>query len=59
MERLFDAGKRVAYIRGDAHWMISERTKTLLLRDWTLLEARPRDRDEYFESIDFRFSQHR
>jgi hypothetical protein len=52
MERVFDHGKLFAYIRGDAHWLVSETTGTILLQGWELIDAAPKKREEYFGAID-------
>lgn len=56
MERLFDHGKMHAYIRGEAHWLVSETTGAIVLSSWELIPAKKRD--EYFEAIDRTLAKH-
>jgi hypothetical protein len=58
MNRLFDHGKLYPYIRGDAHWLVSEKTGVIVLAPWLLIDASPRKREEHFESIERTFARH-
>lgn len=58
MGRLFDHGKAYPYIRGDAHWLVSETTGTIVLSPWLLSDADPVKRDEYLASIERTFARH-
>ncbi len=58
MERLFDQGKLFPYIRGDAHWYVSDGTGAIVLWPWELKDARARDRDEYFEAMERTFARY-
>jgi hypothetical protein len=58
MERLFEHGKMYPYIRGDAHWLVSAQSGAILLSGWLVKDSRPKDREEYFESIERTFARH-
>lgn len=58
MQRLFDHGKLYPYIRGDAHWLVSENTGAIVLSPWLLEDARPKDRARHFESIERTFARY-
>lgn len=58
MQRLFDHGKLYPYIRGDAHWLVSEKTGVIVLSPWLLSDAEPKDREEHFESIERTFARY-
>jgi hypothetical protein len=58
MTRLFEHGKLYPWIRGDAHWWVSEKTGVIVLSPWLLTNSSPRKREEHFESIERTFARY-
>ena len=58
MTRLFDHGKLYPYVRGDAHWLVSEKSGVIVLSPWLLTDSSPRKREDHFESIERTFARY-
>ncbi len=58
MQRLFDHGKLYPYIRGDAHWLVSEKTGVIVLSPWLLADAEPKKWEDHFGAIERTFARY-
>lgn len=58
MQRLFDHGKLYPYIRGDAHWLVSEKTGVVVLSPWLLADAEPKKWEDHFGAIERTFARY-
>lgn len=58
MQRMFEQGKLYPYIRGDAHWLVSEKTGVIVLSPWLLIDAVPKKWEEHFGAIERTFTRY-